>query len=126
MGTTISMLLPESQAEMGAQIVRTLFSEWEQTLSRFFQESELSQLNMQAGKPVAVSDLLYDVLATALTAAQALASRETLTTQVPQPPQLAQASQDSFSAGLTPRENEVLCLLATGLTSAQIAEAGLD
>jgi len=58
----------------------------------------------------------------ALTAAQALASRETLTTQVPQPPQLAQASQDSFSAGLTPRENEVLCLLATGLTSAQIAE----
>jgi FAD:protein FMN transferase len=71
MGTTISMLLPESQAEMGAQIVRTLFSEWEQTLSRFLPESELSQLNQQAGTPVAVSDLLYDVLATALTAAQA-------------------------------------------------------
>jgi DNA-binding NarL/FixJ family response regulator len=56
-----------------------------------------------------------------LTAAQALASRETFTPQV-QPPQLAQASQDSFSAGLTPRENKVLRLLATGLTSAQIAE----
>jgi thiamine biosynthesis lipoprotein len=71
MGTTISLLLPESQAEMGAQIVRTLFSEWEQTLSRFLPESELSQLNQQAGTPVAVSDLFYDVLATALTAAQA-------------------------------------------------------
>src|SRR5437588_5955701 len=33
MGTTISMLLPENQAERGAQIVRTLFSEWEQTLA---------------------------------------------------------------------------------------------
>ncbi len=71
MGTTISMLLPESQVEMGMQIVRDLFSEWEQTLSRFLPESELSQLNQQAGTPVAVSDLLYDVLATALTAARA-------------------------------------------------------
>ena len=71
MGTTISMLLPENQAERGAQIVRTLFSEWEQTLSRFLPESELSQLNQRAGTPVAVSDLLYTVLATALMAAQA-------------------------------------------------------
>ncbi len=71
MGTTISMLLPENQAGMGAEIVRTLFSAWEQTLSRFLPESELSQLNQQAGTPVAVSNLLYDVLATALTAAQA-------------------------------------------------------
>jgi thiamine biosynthesis lipoprotein len=71
MGTTISMLLPESQVEMGDQIVRGLFSEWEQTLSRFIPESELSQLNQQAGTPVAVSDLLYNVLATALTAARA-------------------------------------------------------
>src|SRR5437588_11767289 len=71
MGTTISMLLPENQAERGAQIVRTLFSEWEQTLSRFLPESELSQLNQRAGMPVAVSDLLYTVLATALMAAQA-------------------------------------------------------
>jgi FAD:protein FMN transferase len=71
MGTTISLLLPESQVDKGAQIVRTLFSEWEQTLSRFLPESELSQINQQAGTPVAVSDLFYDVLATALTAAQA-------------------------------------------------------
>jgi len=71
MGTTISMLLPESQARSGTQIVRALFAQWEQTLSRFIPESELSLLNQQAGAPVAVSDLLYSVLATALTAAQA-------------------------------------------------------
>jgi len=71
MGTTISLLLPEKQAELGAEIVRMLFSEWEQTLSRFLPDSELSQLNQQAGTPVAVSNLLYDVLATALTAARA-------------------------------------------------------
>jgi FAD:protein FMN transferase len=71
MGTTISMLLPANQVEMGAELVRTLFFEWEQALSRFLPDSELSQLNQQAGTPVAVSNLLYDVLATALTAAQA-------------------------------------------------------
>lgn len=71
MGTTISMLLPERRAKQGAEIVRTLFSEWEAALSRFLPESELSRLNQQGGKPVAVSELLYKVLATALTAAQA-------------------------------------------------------
>ena len=71
MGTAISLLLPESQAAQGLQIVRALFAEWEQTLSRFLPESELSQLNQQAGSPVVVGDLLYYVLATALTAAQA-------------------------------------------------------
>lgn len=71
MGTTISLLLPESQAALGTRIVRSLFSEWEQVLSRFLPNSELSQLNAHRGTPVAVSDLLYTVLATALTAAQA-------------------------------------------------------
>ena len=71
MGTTISLLLPESQAERGARLVRTLFAEWEQTLSRFLPESELSRLNQHPGTFTAVSDLLYIVLSTALTAAQA-------------------------------------------------------
>ena len=71
MGTTITMLLPESQGELGVKIVRALFAEWEQTLSRFLPESELSRLNQHAGTSVAVSDLLYHVLATALIAAQA-------------------------------------------------------
>ncbi|MEO8973357.1 MAG: FAD:protein FMN transferase [Ktedonobacteraceae bacterium] len=71
MGTTISLLLPESQAAQGLQIVQTLFAEWEQTLSRFLPESELSRLNQQPGSAVVVSDLLYKVLTTALDAAQA-------------------------------------------------------
>jgi FAD:protein FMN transferase len=71
MGTTVSMLLPEDQGELGVSIVRTLFSEWEQALSRFLPASELSRLNRQAGISTAVSDLLYQVLATALNAAQA-------------------------------------------------------
>ena len=71
MGTTISLLLPEGQAVLGLQIVRALFTEWEQSLSRFLPESELSRLNAQAEKSVVVSDLLYEVLTTALNAAQA-------------------------------------------------------
>jgi thiamine biosynthesis lipoprotein len=71
MGTTISLLLPQECAERGCQIVRALFDEWEQTLSRFLPESELSQLNQRPGEAVPVSDLLYRVLATALEAAQA-------------------------------------------------------
>lgn len=73
MGTTVSMLLPQDQGELGARIVRTLFSEWEEALSRFLPASELSRLNQQAGISTPVSDLLYQVLATALTAAQATA-----------------------------------------------------
>lgn len=71
MGTTISLLLPESKAAQGLQIVQTLFAEWEQALSRFLPESELSRLNEQAGIPIVVSDLLFAVLTTALNAAQA-------------------------------------------------------
>ncbi|MDQ2714290.1 MAG: FAD:protein FMN transferase [Chloroflexota bacterium] len=71
MGSTISLLLPENQAALGVQIVRALFDEWEHTLSRFLPESELSRLNERAGTPVVVSDLLWTVLMTALTAARA-------------------------------------------------------
>ena len=71
MGTTISLLLPERQSIDGTEIVRALFAEWEQSLSRFLPESELSQLNQRAGTVTPVSELLYTVLATALTAAQA-------------------------------------------------------
>ena len=71
MGTTISLLLPKSRLRAGAGAVRSLFSEWEQTLSRFLPESELSRLNSHAGEPVVVSDLLYTVLSKAIAAAQA-------------------------------------------------------
>ncbi len=71
MGTTISLLLPVLHVEKGLRIVRSLFDEWEQTLSRFLPQSELSRLNERAGKTTAVSALLYSVLETALTAAEA-------------------------------------------------------
>lgn len=70
MGTTISVLLPIHQATEGIQIVRSLFTAWEEALSRFLPESELSQLNQQTGLSIAVSDLLYHVLTTALKAAR--------------------------------------------------------
>lgn len=37
------------------------FEEWEQALSRFRSDSELSQLNLRAGESVAVSQVLWDV-----------------------------------------------------------------
>jgi FAD:protein FMN transferase len=71
MGTTIELLLPQRQIVQGGEAVRLLFAYWEQTLSRFQADSELSQLNCAAGKPTRVSQLLLDVLQTALAAAQA-------------------------------------------------------
>lgn len=71
MGTTVSLLLPAAQATDGATAVRALFAQWEQTLSRFRPESELSALNVRAGEPVAVSALLFDAVAIALAAARA-------------------------------------------------------
>jgi thiamine biosynthesis lipoprotein len=69
MGTTISLLLPEAHYQEGTRIVQELFALWEQTLSRFLPESELSRLNTSSGVPVVVSELLYSVLKTALDAA---------------------------------------------------------
>jgi thiamine biosynthesis lipoprotein len=70
MGTTVSLLLPSAFLKVGAEATRQLFAQWEQILSRFLPESELSHLNQQAGTPVKVSDLLFHVTRAALTAAQ--------------------------------------------------------
>ena len=37
------------------------FEEWEKSLSRFRQESELTQFNMRAGQSVTVSDVFWEV-----------------------------------------------------------------
>src|SRR5690349_2489152 len=71
MGTTISILAPDENAEAARDATRWLFAEWEATLSRFRTDSELSRLNARAGKWVPVSSLLFDVTATALEAARA-------------------------------------------------------
>ena len=70
MGTSISLLLPASQFCTGVEATQDLFAEWEHTLSRFLPESELSQLNKQAGIPISVSPLLFRALYAAYTAAQ--------------------------------------------------------
>ncbi len=70
MGTTVSVIVPEKKANLATTVVQQLFSEWEQTLSRFRSDSELSRCNQSAGRPFAMSALLYTVLTTALIAAQ--------------------------------------------------------
>lgn len=71
MGTTVSALFVSQEAERGGNIVRALFSRWEELLSRFLPDSELSYLNRSAGIPVRVGPLLFNVLETALSAARA-------------------------------------------------------
>src|SRR5260221_8842999 len=71
MGSTVSLLLPEDSVDHGGALVRALFDEWEQALSRFRPERELSRLNARAGEPVIVSPLLCSVLETSLRAAAA-------------------------------------------------------
>jgi FAD:protein FMN transferase len=71
MGTTISLLVPAADLNRGEEIVRALFFDWEQALSRFLPESGLSQLNRMAGSPVIVEELLFAVMDRALAAARA-------------------------------------------------------
>jgi thiamine biosynthesis lipoprotein len=71
MGTCISVLLPVNRASPGFAVVRALFEEWEQTLSRFLADSELSYVNAHAGVHLCVSGLFLHVVETALEAARA-------------------------------------------------------
>ncbi len=56
---------PEQLDQLPAQ-----FEAWEQVLSRFRNDSELCQLNRQAGRPVPVSEVLWDVFEAARQADQ--------------------------------------------------------
>lgn len=71
MGTDIALVVPGRDATRAEPLVRGLFEEWEQALSRFRPGSELSRLNARAGRPVAVGAVLWDVLDAALGAARA-------------------------------------------------------
>jgi FAD:protein FMN transferase len=70
MGSDVHLLLPAGCAGEPARAVEDLFSTWEQVLSRFRPESELSRLNARAGTPVAVSALLLAVVEASLEAAR--------------------------------------------------------
>jgi thiamine biosynthesis lipoprotein len=73
MGCRMSALVdsPSGQAPELLQQVPRWFEEWEQALSRFRENSELSRLNHSAGWPVQVSETLWDVFQAALEAEQA-------------------------------------------------------
>ncbi|MDB5057840.1 MAG: ApbE family lipoprotein [Chloroflexi bacterium] len=75
MGTTVSVLLPVSQVAAPTKAVEELFATWEERLSRFQLESELSDLNRRAGEPVTVGPVLFDVVSAALDAAQVTEGR---------------------------------------------------
>ena len=52
---------PSPQAELALHRLPAWFEGWEQVLSRFRPDSELSRLNRQTGRPVAVSETLWEV-----------------------------------------------------------------
>ena len=62
---------PDRQAAVLLEAVPNWFASWEQQLSRFRPDSDLSRLNAAAGRPIVVSETLWDVLAVALDAARA-------------------------------------------------------
>jgi FAD:protein FMN transferase len=64
MGCLMLAVLDTPSADQPVQLeqVPSLFEAWEQSLSRFRETSELSQLNLSAGTPFQVSETLWDVL----------------------------------------------------------------
>jgi thiamine biosynthesis lipoprotein len=70
MGTEVQALLPEDH-RAAISPVRELFGDWEATLSRFVEDSELSRLNARAGERVEVSRLLFDVVSASVEGARA-------------------------------------------------------
>ncbi len=71
MGTSVTVIAPDSAADEAARRTADLFETWEACLSRFRADSELSRLNAAEGQGIAVSPLLRGVLETALLAARA-------------------------------------------------------
>jgi thiamine biosynthesis lipoprotein len=71
MGADVHLVLPARDAGAAASAVEGLFAEWEEVLSRFRPESELSRLNARAGTPVSVGSILLDAAEAALEAARA-------------------------------------------------------
>jgi thiamine biosynthesis lipoprotein len=71
MGSDVHLLAPEGRLHECANAVEALFTEWEDTLSRFRPESELSRLNDRAGVPVRVGSILLAAVETSLEAAHA-------------------------------------------------------
>jgi thiamine biosynthesis lipoprotein len=71
MGADAQLLLPARRASDAARAVESLFAEWEEVLSRFRPESELSRLNARAGTPVRAGPILLHAVEAAVEAARA-------------------------------------------------------
>ena len=70
MGTEVTVLAAPHEVEHATRAVGILFEVWEQRLSRFRADSELSQLNAAAGGWQDVSPLLHSILTASLQAAR--------------------------------------------------------
>src|SRR5439155_4250067 len=72
MGSNMMALLQSDAPFAGESLAQVpgWFEGWEQQLSRFRPDSELSLLNNRAGRPVPVSPELWEVLQLALAAAE--------------------------------------------------------
>jgi thiamine biosynthesis lipoprotein len=71
MGTEVTVLIDDDTRTDHAAAVRELFRRWEETLSRFRPDSELSRVNAAGGDPAPAGPLLRSVTAEALRAAAA-------------------------------------------------------
>jgi thiamine biosynthesis lipoprotein len=73
MGCHMRVVLDSSsrRGQQQMQLVPGWFEEWEQALSRFREDSELSRLNQSAGSAMKVSSILWDVLECSLSAEEA-------------------------------------------------------
>jgi len=64
----VALDIDTDQPERAMLEVPAWFADWEETLSRFKPDSELSRLNLTFDRPVPVSQVLWDVFETALVA----------------------------------------------------------
>lgn len=71
MGSGMSAIVDSDSSAAGERLshIPEMFEEWEDALSRFRPDSELSRLNRQSGSPVEVGPTLWHVLCEALGAA---------------------------------------------------------
>lgn len=61
MGSRIVAVVDSEQAAPRLVALASQFEDWEQSLSRFRNDSELCELNRHSGLPIAVSQVLWDV-----------------------------------------------------------------
>ena len=102
MGCQMLAVLDSEEAQATEQLAEVpgWFAEWEQHLSRFRDDSELVRLNQLSGRLVQVSEILWDVIQTALQAAQRSQGLVT-------PTMLVQLEQAGYDRGFTLLQSDV-------------------